>query len=127
MQVAAADNRDVLRHIQPFLEDGIDCSHRKRVVVAKDTVRSGTKAQQTEHPFGALLKAVSVDAKAADDIFLRTGKTPGEQRFPIALEPADAGAIFASPNVCHTLTAYVEQMLGRDTARGYIIDADKIG
>src|SRR5277367_1112361 len=101
MQVATSDDSDILRHTETGFEDGVESAHGEWIVITENSVRSWIASQQEAHRLGALLKAVGVYNGTADDVILGTGKTPVEQGFAVALEPARAGAVFRPANVCH--------------------------
>src|SRR5260370_2329618 len=99
MQVAAADNRDVFRYLQPRIQDRVHRANSERIVVAEYAVGSRVALQQQTHRLRAPFGTLSIDIHSADHIvvFVRHASVLATFFFPI--QPPNPAPVLSPTDV----------------------------
>jgi len=127
VQIAAANERNVLGDPQSPLENAMHRTHGHRIVEAKDAIGPRVKLEQLLQGLVPSLASFNIALALRNDVL-------GPQFHPIvghcpliALQSVPASAGLRPTNVGDAFAPNVNEVLSRNNSRGFVVHPDKIG
>ena len=122
MDVAGADDGDIVRNPQPRFQHGFDRARRHRVVIAEDAVGRRCQPQQLAH--GLIARDILV--LAAHHVFRHRCEPMPGKRAPVSPQPARARRNQRTSNMRYPAASLFDQMLGGHRADFLVLHPHEI-